>query len=354
MSVIEPESELSPDEVARPEQSLSSRLLAFFTGRWFTKLAFLAFFAFAVVRLLGFQRWARGEGPYVSRPESVAGLLPVGHFTSFFAWLRGGGWDSFLPAGLVIILAAIIVSTLFKRGFCGWVCPVGTLWELIALAGRKLLGKNLAVPRWLDLIGLSLRYVIAGLALLALASVSVQEAVAFRQLPYMWIADLKIVSLMASPTYLVMLGIAAVATFVLGPVWCRYLCPVGGLYSAFGVLSVCAVERDEDRCISCHRCGKVCHARVDPERVRRVAAPECDGCMDCVRVCPVENCLEARVARAVRIPAWSWPLLVAGTWLIIWGFAVALGSWKTSVPDEAFRQIINSGLIEEKTQGFVE
>ena len=58
------------------------------------------FFVFSVVQLLAFERWARGVGPYVKRPEAVAGILPIGHFTSFFAWVRGGGWDVLLPAGL--------------------------------------------------------------------------------------------------------------------------------------------------------------------------------------------------------------------------------------------------------------
>ncbi len=68
-----------------------TRVRDFVTSRWFVKTAFLAFFLMAVAQLLMFERWARGEGPYVSRPEAVAGILPIGHFTSFFAWVKGGG-----------------------------------------------------------------------------------------------------------------------------------------------------------------------------------------------------------------------------------------------------------------------
>ena len=104
------------------------RLRDLVTSRLLVRGAFLLYFAWAVWRLLQFESWARGEGEYVARPESVAGILPIGHFTSFFAWIKGGGWDTLLPAGLVIILAAIAVSFLFKRGFCGWICPVGAVW----------------------------------------------------------------------------------------------------------------------------------------------------------------------------------------------------------------------------------
>lgn len=324
------------------------------SSRWFWKISFLLYFIYAVVRLLAFERWARGEGDFVSRPEVVGGILPIGHFTSFFAWLRGGGWDPLLPAGLVIIIGAIAVSFVFKRGFCGWICPVGTVWEGFAALGRRLFGRNVRVWRWLDLFGRGVRYAIAGFFMVTLLLVPVSEAVAFRQLPYMWVADLKIIHLMAEPGWILSALFAGALSVVFGPVWCRYLCPLGGLYSAIGVASPCTIERDEETCIHCKKCSKVCHAFVEPEKTRRVLAPECDGCMDCVEVCPVEGCLEAKAFSRVRIAVWMWPLLAVGLWFIIFGFANALGQWKSGLPPEAFKSAIDMGIIEQKTQGFIE
>ncbi len=324
------------------------------SSRWFVKGAFFALFLVSVVQLLMFERWARGEGPYVARPEAVAGLLPIGHFTSFFGWVRGGGWDVYLPAGLVIIIGALTLSLVFKRGFCAWVCPVGTVWEACAVLGRRVMGRNVRVWRALDLLGRSLRYLIAGAFMATLLLVPVAEAVAFRQLPYMWIADLKIIHLMSEPAWIATALVAVVLSFLFGPVWCRYACPLGGLYSAVGVLSPCTVERDEETCIHCRRCSKVCHAFVEPEKLGRVWAPECDGCMDCVKVCPVEGCLEAKAFSRVRIAAWAWPLLAVLLWFVIWGFAHALGQWRSPIQPEAFGEVINSGLIEQRTRGFFE
>ncbi len=53
-----------------------------------------------------------------------------------------------LPAGLVIIIAAFATSLLFRRGFCGWICPVGTVWEAFAALGRRIFGRNFQLPRW--------------------------------------------------------------------------------------------------------------------------------------------------------------------------------------------------------------
>lgn len=328
------------------------RIIDVITSRWFVKGAFLALFVWLSARLLAFAAWARGEGPYVHRPEAVAGILPVGHFTSFFAWLKGGGWDTLLPAGLVIIIAAITTSLLFKRGFCGWICPVGTIWEAAASFGRKLLGANVRLPRWLDVAGRVLRYVLGVVFFGLLALVSVEEAVGFRTLPYMWTADLKIISGFGAPLFIVVAALAFIVSMLLGPVWCRWVCPLGALYSALGVASPCAVTRDAETCISCGRCTRSCHAFVDVEHASTVRAPECDGCMDCVKVCPVEGCLEARAAGRIRIAPWVWPLLVVGVWFAIYAVAKLTGNWDTTIPDETFRQIIRSGLLEQRTPLF--
>ncbi len=331
------------------------RFIDFVTSRWFIKSAFLVFFIFSVVQLLRFEQWARGNGGYVRRPEAVAGLLPIGHFTSFFAWVRGGGWDTILPAGLVIIVAALTISFLFKRGFCGWICPVGTIWEAFAALGRRLLGgRNIRVPKWLDLVGRGFRYLITAMFMFALLTVPVQAAVEFRVIPYMWIADLKIIHLMSEPIWILTALLGGVLSIVFGPVWCRYLCPLGGLYSAVGIASPCTIERDEQTCIHCSRCTDVCHAFVEPEVKKRVWAPECDGCMDCVKECPVPGCLEAKLVSRVRIAPWVWPLLVVGVWLAIWAGAKVSGNWDTTVPLDGYIETINSGIIEQKTRGFFE
>lgn len=325
-------------------------VLRFLSGRWFIKGAFLVYFVFAVWQLLRFEAYMRGTGPVASRPESVAGILPIGHFTSFFGWLRGGGWDDILPAGLVIILGAIALSLLFKRGFCGWICPVGTVWEGFYAVGRKLTGGHaVRLPRWLDIIGRGVRYTLTAGFFFILMSVPVAEAVGFRELPYMWIADLKIIHLMAEPLWIAVALFAGALSMLFGPVWCRYLCPLGGLYSTIGLASPTAIERDPSLCTHCHRCTRVCHAFVEPEKTTRVIAPECDGCMDCVKVCPVDGCLEAKAFSRVRIAPWVWPLLVVGLWLAIFVGAKVTGNWDSRVPLETYRAVINSGLIEQRT-----
>lgn len=330
-----------PDILSRFRRALESR--------WFVKGVFFVLFAWLVSRLLGFASWARGEGPYVPRPESVAGILPVGHFTSFFAWVKGGGWDTLLPAGLVIILAALAVSLLLKRGFCGWICPVGTAWEIAAASGRRLLGHTIRVPRWLDVVGRGLRYALGFAFFGFVAVVPLAESLGFRELPYMWVADIKIIEGFGNPVYIMVLLLGFVVSMMFGPVWCRYLCPLGALYSLVGMASPCTVRRNPAICVDCSRCNDACHALVDVRHASRVLSAECDGCMDCVKACPVDGCLEARVVGGPKIKPWVWSVAVVVLWFGIVGAAQLTGNWKTTIPDETFRAVINSGLLEETT-----
>lgn len=328
------------------------KFLKFISHQWTIRSAFLIIFLVSVFKLLAFENWARGKGEFVSRPEVVAGLLPVGHYTSFFAWIKGAGFDYLLPAGLIIIIAALTVSLLFKRGFCSYICPLGTVMEAPAVLGRKVLGKNFRIPKWLDYIGRGIQIALALVLLTWLFMVSIPEALNFRQLPYMWIADLKIIHSLMSPVAILGFFIAFIISFMFSPLWCRYLCPLGGLYSLVGMASPCKINRNQDTCIECKKCDAACDAFCDPSTKKVVRANTCDGCMECVKVCPVDGCLAARAFGKLRIDPRVWGWMIVLIWAFIIIAAMALNLWDSRIPNEVFRQVINSGLLEEVTPLF--
>ena len=87
-----------------------------------------------------------GQVPPVTRPPGVDGFLPISSLMSLYYFFLTGVIHPFHPAGLFILTAIIVMSLLFGKSFCSWLCPVGLVSELLGDLSRKLLGRNLSPP----------------------------------------------------------------------------------------------------------------------------------------------------------------------------------------------------------------
>ncbi|MFO8133342.1 MAG: 4Fe-4S binding protein [Thermoplasmatota archaeon] len=174
-------------------------------------------------------------------------------------------------AGVLVGLSAIVLLTLlFGRLFCGYLCPIGAVQELMyRLPGRKIrLGhKTLAMAIRLVFLGV---IVAAGL----IWSVAV--------LPYFGIYPFFHLDI-SSLFFLVFLAIVATSIVVYRP-FCRLVCPYGALLSLAARKSVFKLRRN-DACIECGTCEKICPT---DEAKRGDLKQECYLCDRCREVCPVD------------------------------------------------------------------
>ena len=65
--------------------------------------------------------------------------------------------------------------------------------------------------------------------------------------------------------------------------FCRFLCPLGALYSLLSRLALLGVKVDGERCVDCGACVRAC-----PMDIRRVGDRECVHCGECIQVCPTK------------------------------------------------------------------
>src|SRR5512138_1807716 len=93
-----------------------------------------------------------GAAPFVSRPDGIEAFLPISALLSLKDWLVSGAINPVHPAALVIFLTIVALSFLLKRSFCSWVCPVGTLSELLWKSGFTLFRGNFRPPLFLDML----------------------------------------------------------------------------------------------------------------------------------------------------------------------------------------------------------
>ncbi|MCK5806012.1 MAG: 4Fe-4S binding protein [Lentisphaeria bacterium] len=183
------------------------------------------------------------------------------------------------------LLLMIGVTALFGRAFCGWICPMGYLQDVLAFFSPKALAHSPAFAaadrrrRW----G---KWLMLGLTIIAVVQWNLP---AERAHPYVVRADSLwnweawlIAGSLGAKRYAVrwsLLLVALAGGLLVGRFWCRYLCPLGALLGLSHRGSLCRLERDRDACVDCGAYPRNCPQGTVPE------TSECVVCGDCVQGC---------------------------------------------------------------------
>lgn len=305
------------------------------------QLAFVLLCLWIGIEFHLFMKWGLtgGEGAYVSRPPGVEGFLPISALITLKYWLYTGMVAMVHPAALFILLAITGVSIAVKKGFCSWLCPVGTLSESLWMLGKKLMGRTFDAPRWLDYPLRSLKYLLLLFFAWSIWNMDVAALRDFIYSPYNKVADIKMylffaeISAFALWTIIVLMVLSVfVRNF-----WCRFLCPYGALLGLAGWLSPLKITRTSSSCIDCELCTKACPSNINVHKAGRVWSDECTGCLACVQACPVKNTLEMRARKgSPAVPGWVVGSLAAGVFVAITGLAMLTGTWQNSIDREEY------------------
>jgi polyferredoxin len=221
----------------------------------------------------------------------------------------------------LLVLFFVIATAVLGRVFCGWICPLGTLHNIVGLlkkrrgASRPL---NLYYAKYLILffllvssaLTLQLSGILDPLSLLIrslslavyppfhYAMVSVFDTIYSLQWPV--VTDLsefiygllkKTILSFHQPyfnqaffTGLLFFGILAL-NLRERRFWCKFLCPLGallGLLSRYAVLSRTVSEG----CDGCGVCNRHCQGGAAPDKKEKWVKSECMACMNCDDLCP--------------------------------------------------------------------
>jgi polyferredoxin len=335
---VEPQIQTRKDSVGRinPDRSQAWRRLV--------QVLFLILNLLIGLQFVLFLRYfeSGGRSIYVSRPPGVEGWLPIAGFMNLKYFLATGDIPSIHPAAMFLLVAFLVMSILFRKAFCGWLCPIGTLSEALWKFGHKLLKRNWRFPSWIDLPLRSLKYLLLVLFVYAIGGMSAAAIEAFISSPYGLVADFKMLYFFRnlSGTAALVLAVLIILSVFFQNFWCRYLCPYGALLGIAAVFSPAKICRDKGRCIDCAQCAKACPALLKVDTLDCIRSAECTGCLECVTICPAEGALQMSFGRKQKLSGWMMAAGLAVLFLGIVGFAKWNQTWRSSIPDSTYEQLI--------------
>ncbi|MFN7917100.1 MAG: 4Fe-4S binding protein [Vicinamibacterales bacterium] len=294
-----------------------------------------------------FYRWVadveRGLEPLVSRPPGVEGWLPIAGLMNLKLLLFTGRVPEVHPAGMFLLLAFLLISLLFRRAFCSWLCPIGTLSEWLWHGGQEMFGRTFRVHRYADIPLRSLKYLLLGAFAWVVASMSADDIAGFLASPYGLVADVKMLDFFrhAGEATIGAVSLLVVLSVLSRNVWCRYLCPYGALVGLVSMASPVRIVRSADACIDCGKCARACPSFIPVDTLRSVRTPECTACFSCVAACPVNEALELRPLWSIRRLSAMWVAAgVAAVFLAVVGYAKLTDGWTGHVPEPLLRELV--------------
>jgi len=203
--------------------------------------------------------------------------------TWFHSLLFNWTWELFLSDPFVFLFWIFIIATVFVWGrglFCGWLCPFGSLSNLLFKVGQWVGLKRFqfALPRrWHD----RLKWVKYGVfgTLLAVSMFSMTTAEMLAEIEPFKTTFLVGWFQRAWPYTLFAAALLGLSIFTERP-FCKYLCPLGGALAMPSTFRWFGLRR-KDECESCKACAKGCGAQaIDAQG--RIDHRECLHCLDCM------------------------------------------------------------------------
>ncbi len=289
---------------------------------------------------------SNGTTAFHQRPPGVEGFLPISALMSIVYFIQTGKVHNVHPAGFFIFLAIVGVSLAFGKAFCSWMCPVGSISEMVGDFGewiwKKLLKRRFKLPKFLDYPLRGIKYLL--LAFFAFAIFSMTEAALayFLNDTYNIVADVKMYYFFAniSRFSLIVIGVLFLLSIIVRNFWCRYLCPYGALLGIVGLLSPNKIKRNNISCIDCGLCSKACPSFIKVDKAKTVLSDECTSCLSCVDACPVDDTLD--VTNIFGKKKISKKIIAAGIVLIfisITGIGMITGNWHNKVTPKEYLMI---------------
>ena len=196
---------------------------------------------------------------------------------------------------LIEAISIIPITVLIGRFFCGWMCAFGAMGDFIYMLSSKLFKRRFKISEKTDSVLKFTKYILLAFLITVVWSMGVTTFstsnpwdVFGMLLTFGKIPDISYVFLNLAPALFIFLFIV-VASFFVERFFCRYLCPLGAIFSIVSKPRITSILKPKTKCGNCRICTKSCPMGIALYKKNFSKTGECINCFKCVSVCPRKN-----------------------------------------------------------------
>ncbi|ABR36601.1 4Fe-4S binding protein [Clostridium beijerinckii] len=229
--------------------------------------------------------------------QLIAFILLPGLYSMTFSEVKTvyqmiiNGNVNFLEAlpSLIEFIAIMLLTIVLGRWFCGWICAFGAYNDLIYFISKKIFKIKFKVDEKVDSILKYFKY----LVLLFIIAISWTMGSSILESTSPWdvfgqITDVSTIfsNLLVGLIFLILItiGSAFIERF-----FCRYLCPLGAIFSIISKIGIVKINKPKADCGKCRACTMNCSMGLPLYKVDCVKGGECINCLKCTEVCYRNN-----------------------------------------------------------------
>jgi polyferredoxin len=227
-------------------------------------------------------------------------------------------WSVQAPS-VFLIIAVFLVTIIFGRFFCGFICSFGAMGDLMWFISSHTLKPRFRVSSQADRILKYLKYAVLLVIVLIGWTFAVFDFDGYSS-PWTVFAMAASVKSWSQPTFLLTVGALLLLIIIAGSLlierfFCRYLCPLGALFCLTSRIRLFRIRKPRRKCDKCSLCTYKCSMGIPLGETDIVKSGECIDCFACTDVCPKGNATANQapiVTAAVAIAAMSGMMIYVG------------------------------------------
>ena len=192
---------------------------------------------------------------------------------------------------IILILGVFLVTIVWGRYFCGFICSFGAMQDLLNAIG-KLIPFKVKITEKADKYLKLLKYAVLAFVVIGVWGFSVTGDLIWS--PWTVFGMYSSLSAWSSLEYFLTLGGAFLLFIIIGSLFierffCKYLCPLGALFALVSRTRLNPIKRRSEKCGSCKLCTAKCSMSIPLYKYDEVSSGECINCLKCTEVCQNDN-----------------------------------------------------------------